>query len=160
LSHDSTLGTLSRLSAESLGVFRGQAAVALGVSRKQFTALIEAGVVERVLPDTYRVTAVPRFREQALRAALLCAGDDAAAAGRSGGALFALEGVRAARPEIVVPRRTRMRLGHDDPVDYEHDNDKWSVPGRRGYRLVFATWAKVERAPHELISELRATLAA
>jgi very-short-patch-repair endonuclease len=52
------------------------------------------------------------------------------------------------------------RRWHDDPVDYEHDNEKWSVPGRRGYRLVFATWAKVERAPHELISELTATLAA
>jgi very-short-patch-repair endonuclease len=53
---------------------------------------------------------------------------------------------------------TNGRRWHDDPADYEHDNEKWSVPGRLGYRIVFATWHKVTRTPRRLIDELRATL--
>jgi hypothetical protein len=49
---------------------------------------------------------------------------------------------------------------HDDPLDYEDDNDKWSVPGRHGYKVVFATWKKVTRHPDLLLGELRAALAA
>jgi very-short-patch-repair endonuclease len=63
-----------------------------------------------------------------------------------------------------VARRTILetngRRWHDDSHDYERDNEKWSVPGRHGYRVVFATWAKVTRPPRDLVSELRATLAA
>jgi very-short-patch-repair endonuclease len=304
MAYESAIGVLSRLSAPSLGVFRGQRAVALGVSRKQIAALRAAGVVDRVLADTYRMTAVGRSAEQALRAALLWAGDQSAAAGCSAAELYGLEGVRACSPEIVVPRSRRSRAAsvvvhhsddpaalmlrrrrdlrvtgveptlvalaatldnealeiacedarrrrltsvpalrsylqrhgrpgrpgiaalrnlldeldpvhaarstlevktrrllvangftdfvrelplewrgrtylfdfgfergrtiletngrrwHDDPSDYEHDNEKWSVPGRHGYRIVFATWEKVTRAPAQLLSELRATLAA
>ena len=53
---------------------------------------------------------------------------------------------------------TNGRRWHDDPADYERDNEKWSVPGRHGYKLVFATWDKVTRHPLALIEELRATL--
>ena len=67
----SPVGALSRLSAPSLGVFRGTEAVEVGVSRNQLTKLLAQGVIERVLPDTYRMTAVPRSNEQELRAALL-----------------------------------------------------------------------------------------
>ena len=302
--NESALGALSQLSAASLGVFRGRDAIALGVSRNQIAALRSAGVVDRVLPDTYRMTAVAPTSEQSLRAALLWAGHGAAAAGRSAGALYRLEAVSAPRPEIVVfpPNRARARgvvvqrsrdrgplllrrrqgvlvtgveptlvaLGatlddeafeiacedarrrrltsvpairayltrhatagrpgigalrrlldqldpvhaarsalevrtrrllvangysnfvreypldwqgrryffdfafesertiletngrrwHDDARDYEHDNEKWSVPGRHGYRIVFATWEKVVREPAQLLSELAATLAA
>ena len=49
---------------------------------------------------------------------------------------------------------------HGDPVDYEGDNEKWSVPGRHGYKIVFATWAKVTERPAELVCELRAALVA
>jgi very-short-patch-repair endonuclease len=55
---------------------------------------------------------------------------------------------------------TNGRRWHDDPLDYEHDNEKWSVPARHGYRIVFATWAKVTERPHDLLLELTATLAA
>jgi very-short-patch-repair endonuclease len=59
---------------------------------------------------------------------------------------------------------TNGRRWHDDATDYEHDNEhdneKWSVPGRHGYRLVLATWDKVTRQPVQLLHELRATLAA
>ena len=52
------------------------------------------------------------------------------------------------------------RRWHDDSSDYEHDNEKWSVPGRHGYRMVFATWEKVTQNADALLQELEATLAA
>ena len=64
----------------------------LGVTSKQLAALVARGVIERVLPDTYRMTAVAPLERAALRAALLWAGDDAAAAGRSAGEVYGLEG--------------------------------------------------------------------
>jgi hypothetical protein len=33
---------------------------------------------------------------------------------------------------------TNGRRWHADPNDYEHDNEKWSVPGRHGFKLVLA----------------------
>jgi hypothetical protein len=304
LARESSVGLLSKLSAPSQGVFRGRDAVKLGITRKQLAALARSGVIERVLPDTYRMTAVSPSNEQSLRAALLWAGPGAAAAGRSAAELFGLEGVAASSPEIVLPRshharspkvivhrpqdpaapmvrrrrglcvtgveptlvslaasldseafeiacedarrrrltsvpalhayltrfagagrpgvaalrrllddvdpvhaarsslevktrrllvangftdfvrelplewrgriyrfdfgfesrrtilETNGRRWHDDPSDYEHDNEKWSVPGRHGYRIVLATWDKVTRHPVQLLSELAATLAA
>jgi very-short-patch-repair endonuclease len=296
------MATISRLCAQSLGVFRGRSAVELGVSRNQLAALCRAGVLTREHNDTYRVTSVARTSEQALRAALLWAGENAAAAGLSAGQVYGLEGVRARKPEIVVPANLRLRSTgvtvsrgydwpalmlrtyrsfrvtgveatlvalantleaepfeiacedarrrqltsvralnaylarfpnragmksvrkllaeldpvhasrstlevktrrllvangftdfvrefplewngrtyfydfcfdrrrtiletngkrwHDDPLDYEDDNEKWSVPGRHGYRVVFATWDKVTQRPHELLGEIATTLAA
>ena len=300
---ESAHGTLSRLSESSFGVFRGRSVVESGVTRKQIATLEASGVVERLLPDTYRMTAVQRSRAQSLVAALLWAGSTASAYGRSAGEVYRLEGVRAAMPEIVVLPTSRVRSGriivhraqnrralllrrfhglpvtgieptlvalaavldaeafeiacedarrrgltsvpalraylqgvgshrpgntvlsgllaqidpkhaarstlevktrrllvahgltdfvrefplewndhryrfdfaferrrtiletngrrwHDDALDYERDNEKWSVPGRHGYRLVFATWDKVTRQPDQLVSELATTLAA
>lgn len=301
---ESPLAVISRLSAPSLGVFRGAAATSLGVSRNQIAALRAAGVIERVFPNTYRMTAIGPSHEQSLRAALLWAGPGAAAAGRSAGEVYGLDGVVAPVPEIVAPRSvharsapvivrrcenpaslmTRRRNGvrvtgieatllflaaslggeafeiacedarrrrltsvpalrsylerygragrpgvssfrglvhqldpvhparsvlevktrrlliaqglrrfvreyplewngrtyrfdfafperrtiletngrrwHDDAADYERDNEKWSIPGRHGFRIVFATWDKVTRRPAELVAELNATLAA
>ncbi|TML65801.1 MAG: hypothetical protein E6G14_15890 [Actinobacteria bacterium] len=51
---------------------------------------------------------------------------------------------------------TNGRRWHDDPLDYEHDNEKWSVPGRYGYRIVLATWAKVTERPGELLRDVAA----
>jgi very-short-patch-repair endonuclease len=281
-------------------VFRGRAAGELGVTRKQLAGLVAAGVIERVLPNTYRMTAVQPSNRQSLTAALLWAGPRAAAAGRSAGEVYGFEGVAASLPEIVVPhdartagvlvhrpkewaalrvrrrggipvtgveptvvalaaslgaeafeiacedarrrrlttvpslraylerfpgrpgaatlrdllrqldpvhaarstlevktrrllvahgvtdfvrefpldwrdRRYRFDFGfpqrrtiletngrrwHDDAVDYEHDHEKWSVPGRHGYRLVFATWDKITTRPADLLGELATTLAA
>jgi hypothetical protein len=36
---------------------------------------------------------------------------------------------------------TNGRRWHDDPADFERDQEQWSVPARHGFRLVFATWA-------------------
>ncbi len=55
---------------------------------------------------------------------------------------------------------TNGKRWHDDPVDYEYNNEKWSVPGQLGFKLVFATWAKVTERPAAFIQELRTTLAA
>jgi very-short-patch-repair endonuclease len=295
---------VSALGASNLGVFCGVEAVRLGVTRNQLTALVRAGVITRELPDTYRMTAVARSNDQRLRAALLWAGKDAAAAGRSAGENFGLEGIRAPIPEVAVRRSSRMRhpdvivhrgrdrealmvrrhrgiltagpeqtlvalaaslegeafeiacedarrrrlttvpalesylrrfgragrpgVGamrellreldpkrpsrstlevktrrllassgmtgftrefpldwcgrtylfdfaferehtvletngrrwHDDAVDYERDNEKWSVPGRHGWRIVFATWSKVTEHPRQLLDELAITMAA
>jgi hypothetical protein len=296
------VATLSRLSAPTLGVFGGRQAAALGVIRKQLAALRQAGVIERALPNTFRMTSVAPSSEQRLWAALAWAGAGTAAAGRSAGERYGMEGVRAGRPEIVVAksfgghsqevrihrtadaaslmlrrhrgmlttgveatllglaatlgeeeleiacedaRRRRLtsvpglrsylerfgragrpgvrglrrllrdldpthssrstlevkarrllvargfsnfvrefplpwqgrmyrfdfafereatiletngRRWHDDPSDYERDNDKWSVPGRHGYRIVLATWSKVTEHPDDLVVELAATL--
>ena len=61
-------------------------------------------------------------------------------------------------PHARLILETNGRRWHDDAADYEHDHDKWSVPGRYGYRLVFATWAKVSHAPDAFAAELRAAL--
>ena len=300
---ESVVARLSTLGAATCGVFRSEAASAADVSATQLARLARDGVVERLLPNTYRMTAVPRSADQSLHAALLWAGDEAAAAGRSAGARYRLEGVRASIPEIAVPHRTRARTSfavvhhgdlralmirnvrgmrttgieapllrlahlldeqafeiacedarrrmltsipalrrylerharrgrpgvsalrraldsldpehparstlevmtrrllaahefthyvrelpltwngrtyrydfafpdrrviletngrrwHDDAAEFEHDQEKWSVPARHGYRIVFATWDKVVRRPHELLGELGAALAA
>jgi very-short-patch-repair endonuclease len=52
---------------------------------------------------------------------------------------------------------TNGRRWHDDPADYEDDNEKWSVPGRHGYRIVLATWEKVARDPDTFLRELAAS---
>jgi len=303
MSKESVARRLSTLSEHSCGVFRGEAATASGVTPNQLARLTKEGVIERILPHTYRMVAVQRSPEQQLHAALLWAGDLAAVAGRSAGERYRLEGVHAARPEIVVPSRTRARTEfakvyfgerralmirtvnglpttgveatllrlahvlddeafeiacedarrrhltsilalrrylerharrgrpgvsalrsmlaaldpehparstlevltrrllvahgldgfvrefplawngrtyrydfafptrrtiletngrrwHDDPTDYERDQEKWSVPGRHGYRMVFATWDMVTRRPDELLRDLAAALAA
>ena len=60
------------------------------------------------------------------------------------------------RERVIL--ETNGRHWHDDPRDYEFDHEKWSVPGRQGYRLLFATWDKVTRAPVDLVRELVASL--
>jgi very-short-patch-repair endonuclease len=62
-------------------------------------------------------------------------------------------------PERTI-LETNGRRWHDDPDDYELDNEKWSIPGRHGYRIVLATWDKVTRQPAALLSELATTRAA
>ena len=61
-------------------------------------------------------------------------------------------------PQQRAILETNGRRWHDDASDYERDNEKWSVPGRRGYRIVLATWDKVTRHPQELLRELASTL--
>ena len=50
---------------------------------------------------------------------------------------------------------TNGRRWHDDAIDFERDQEKWSVPGHHGYRVILATWSKVTERPDDLIEELR-----
>jgi len=107
MTRESPTGALSRISADTLGVFTGDDALALDISRKRLWSLHRAGVVQRVFPDVYRLTAVAPSHEQSLRAALRWGGPESAAAGRSGGEWYGLEGVRSIRPEILGPRNNK-----------------------------------------------------
>ena len=55
---------------------------------------------------------------------------------------------------------TNGKRWHNDSTDYEHDQEKWSVPGRLGWRIVFATWQTVTREPERVLADLRAARAA
>ncbi|MGQ0825487.1 MAG: hypothetical protein ACT4OX_10760 [Actinomycetota bacterium] len=102
------------------------------MTRRQLTALNMAGVIDREFRDTYRLAAVPRSSERRLRAALLWAGEDAAAAGRSAGELSRLEGVRAAVPEIVVTKRAHAP---DVVIHESRDRSALMVRYPRGLRV-------------------------
>jgi hypothetical protein len=65
------IAVLTKLAAPSFGAFRGRAAVAKGVSRKPLGTLQRQGFIERVLTDTYRLTASTPSHEQRLSAAVL-----------------------------------------------------------------------------------------
>ena len=105
----SAIRVLGDLSAPTNGAFRGRDALDQKVSRKQLGSFAASGVIERVLPDTYRLTAVAACHQQSLRCALLWAGEEAAGWRRSAGVVYGFEGVRADTPEIVGPRRLRAR---------------------------------------------------
>ena len=60
-------------------------------------------------------------------------------------------------PDDRTILETNGRRWHDDPTDYEDDHEKWSVPGRHGFLMVFATWDKVTRRPLGIVAELAAT---
>ena len=68
---ESPVAVLSRLSEPARGVFRIEAANAAGVSATQLSRLAHEGVIERLLPNTYRMVAVEPSPEQRLRAALV-----------------------------------------------------------------------------------------
>ena len=106
---ESPVARLATLSERSCGVFRVEAANAAGVTANQLVRLSHEGVIERMLPHTYRMLSVHTSAEQRLTAALLWAGEEAAVAGRSAAARYGLEGVHATRPEIVMPHRTSAR---------------------------------------------------
>jgi hypothetical protein len=114
MSQESVLAAISAAAATRNGVCASRA---VPVRPDQLTRLVKAQVIERVHPGVYRLTAVPSSAEQMLRAALLWAGADAAARRRSAGAVYGLEGVRAPKPEIIVPRRRRLPSdnGEDSP---------------------------------------------
>ena len=63
-------------------------------------------------------------------------------------------------PNTNTILETNGRRWHDDPSSYERDHEKWSVPGRLGFRIVFATWDKVVHNPLALVHELRTTMTA
>ncbi len=120
MDRSAAVARISALGAPSCGVISGSSAIAHGVTRRQLADLCAARVLERILPHVYRLTAVPPSEEQRLRAALLWAGLDAVAYGRSAGAWYGFEGVRARRAEIAVPVERHIRH-HAIDVTRVHD---------------------------------------
>src|SRR5262245_48656032 len=59
---DASIAALSRLGASTLGVFRAERALDLGVTRKRLAHLCANGVIERLHPGVYRMTAVATTR--------------------------------------------------------------------------------------------------
>src|SRR6185503_11085551 len=101
---------ISLLCRDTAGAFRGRDAVALGITRNQLARLASTGVIVRTFPDTYCLTAVRTSAERQLHAALLWAGDEAAAAARSAAAVYGIEGVAFPRlPEIVLSSASDRR---------------------------------------------------
>lgn len=109
MSRESNAGVAAKLGRDTRGVFTGSAATRVGLDRKQLAALVAAGVVERRHPGVFIVVAVADCAEQRLRAALAWAGPDAAAAGRSAGAWYVLEGVCDPKPVVAVQADRRLR---------------------------------------------------
>jgi hypothetical protein len=148
MARESSIAIVTRLAAPSFGAFRGQAAVEHGVSRKQLVTLQRHGVIERLLRDTYRLTAAPRCHEQRLSAALLWSGDRSAADRRSASMLYGLEGIRAVKPQIVVPSTVRSRSSE---VDLRYCDDRRSLMVRRVRGLpVTGVEATLMALAHEL----------
>src|SRR5262245_18788875 len=151
LTREAASALLSSLSAKGGGVFRGAVAVAHGVHRNQLTALVAAGVVVRVFPDTYRMAAVPETDDLRLRAALCWAGEGAAAAGRSAGWVYRLEGVTASTPEVVVTRSRGAR--HSDIVVRHVDEPAALMMRRYNGSPVTGIEATLLALAHELDGE-------
>ena len=100
---------LSRLSENSCGVFPRRSGEHGRRDREPMAAPLPPGVIERMLPHTYRMVAVSTSVRATIAGRPALGGDEAAAAGRSAGERYGLEGVHAVRPEIVVPTRTARR---------------------------------------------------
>lgn len=79
------------------------------------------------------MTVVAPSNEQRLRAAMLWAGDQAAAAGRSAAAPYGLEGIRAAVPEIALPHSIRARS--PEVVVHHGDRAAFMVRDVRGFSV-------------------------
>jgi len=122
------IAVLTHLAAPWSGTFRGRSALSNGVSRKQLGTLQQQGFIERVLPDTYRLTATPPSPDQMLCAALLWAGDRAVGDRRSAAMLYRLEGLRTHKPQIVVPSTVRRR---SEDVDVRYYDDRRALMVRR-----------------------------
>ena len=110
-----------------------------------------AGLLDQLDPDAPGAVDArgedPAAPRRATASPTSCASSRSSGTGRTYSFDFAFE-----RQRTIL--ETNGRRWHDDPADYERDNEKWSVPGRHGYKLVFATWDKVTRHPRDLIEEL------
>ncbi|MEA2517574.1 MAG: hypothetical protein QOG16_1412 [Actinomycetota bacterium] len=92
-----------RLAMSQEGVLSRAQAVAAGMSSATISRRVASGRWERVLPSVYRLKGAPATWRQSLFAALLWAGPESAACGRSAAALLQLEGCKEGPVEIWTP---------------------------------------------------------
>ncbi len=124
----------SQLCATTNSVLRGAETVRRGVSRTQLGILAKADVIERVVPDTYRMTAVPASSEQGPRAALSGAGSGSMARGASAASVCGLDGVEATEPAAALGRNQHRRI---DGITIARPTDRRALMPRtrRGFRV-------------------------
>lgn len=101
---------LNRLAAGQHSLANRKQALDLGMTSRQLHDRLESGLLVVVHQGVYRLAGGSRTSEQALLAACMAAGHEAVASHRSAAALWALRGVEAATPEIVVPGSRRAEL--------------------------------------------------
>lgn len=92
------------------GVLSRAQALGLGLSPAAIHRRLKSGRWERILPAVYRVSGSPSSWLQSLTAALLWAGDEAVAGGRSAAAIWQLEGC-AEGPIDIIATRSRPAPG-------------------------------------------------
>jgi hypothetical protein len=111
-------------------VTRGQLLL-LGASPDQIKGWIAAGRIEVVHRSVYRLAGVPSMPEGATLAAVLGAGDRAAASHASAAWLWGLVPEPPLRPEVIVPVQRAPRL-HGAVVHRTHELPDRFVRRRRG----------------------------
>ncbi len=98
-----------RLLAAQLGLITLEQVLDAGGSRSLAAYRVGTGEWERVLPGVYRDRLVTPSLRQACFAANLWGGADAVIARTAAGALWGLDGVAAAKPELWVPKTSSAR---------------------------------------------------
>jgi very-short-patch-repair endonuclease len=113
---------LNRLAAGQHSLAHRKQALELGMTARQIDERVAAGLLVPEHRGVYRLGGAPRSGEQTLLAACLAAGNGAVASHRSAGVLWALRGVEAVEPEIIVPGRScptlrGVRVHRTDTLD-------------------------------------------
>ena len=103
-------GAIAELAPKTLGLFTTAQLDALGVTRQQRRTLVRRGVLVPVAPGLVRHAACAVSWKQRVLAAVLAAGERAAASHMSAAALWRFDGVAPGAVEVTVPNRRRPRL--------------------------------------------------
>lgn len=146
-------GAIAERSRKLLGLVTIRHLDELGVSRQQRRTLVERGVLAPAGAGVLRHTASPRTWEQRVLAAVLAAGDDAAASHLAAAALWPFDGVERGSVEVSVPRGRSAR-GVEGVVHHSRDlvpadiDRRWRIPRTTAARTLLDV-APVLR-PHEL----------
>ena len=90
--------------SEQLGLITATQAGDAGMSHAARSRRVASGAWERPLPRVYRDVMAARTPEQAALGALLWAGSESVISFLASGVLWRLDGVRARKPEVWVPR--------------------------------------------------------
>ena len=102
-------GAIAELAPKTLGLLTTAQLDALGVTRQQRRTLIRRGVLVPVAPGLVRHAACPTTWKHRVLAAVLAAGEGAAASHMTAAALWRFDGVGAGAVEVTVPHGRRPR---------------------------------------------------
>jgi very-short-patch-repair endonuclease len=141
---------------------------AIGLSAKPIRRLVVAGALERAPPNVFRVAGAPLTTEQRPAAAVLWGGPSAVEVRVA--RLLRESGLPKPRRQLVVVsdgRRYRLDFAWPEFLvalecdgkkwhDFERDRRRWSaISAATGYRIVWATWARVRDEPDRLVEEIK-----